>query len=178
MGLLHDPRRARPPTLLHLVHVAEHTARDADDENFEAAPCLVLHAARDIDDHAAVQLDFLAVEAHPALAGEHVIDFIGSFVEMELRIGDLQMMHLGCGGVLLLEHRADLAAGLGPRRHVGDIAPEESGSRIHGEMLRLRAVQSRFHTACALLLATVASLAAADNAARNVSRVIERPRCV
>ena len=50
------------------MHVVEHSARNANDQHFQTAPCPVLHSARYINDHVLVQLDFPMVQTHSPLA--------------------------------------------------------------------------------------------------------------
>ena len=41
------------------MHIIQHSTRDADGEDGQLSLGLVLHAARDVDDYAFVQLDLL-----------------------------------------------------------------------------------------------------------------------
>ena len=101
------------------MHVVEHASRDANDENFQASPGFVLHATGDINDHVLVKFNLKPIEQHPALAVEDVIDLVRPLMIMQFGVGDLEMMNLGRGIVLLFQERADLATGFGPRLHVG-----------------------------------------------------------
>jgi hypothetical protein len=109
--------------LLQFMHVVEHAARDANNEHGQVAPSLVLHAARHVHDHILVEFDFFIVEAHPALAIEHVVNLVRALMIMQLGVGDLQVMDLRRCAVLLFQERTDLAARLGPRLHVGHVSP-------------------------------------------------------
>jgi hypothetical protein len=112
-----------PSSLLQFVHVLEHAARDANHEHGQVAPGLVLHASRHIHDDVLVEFDFFIVEAHPALAIKDVINLIRALMIVQFGVGDLEVMDLGRCAILLFQERTDLAARLGPRLHVGHIAP-------------------------------------------------------
>ncbi len=126
----------RPLSLLQVVHVLEHAARDANDEHRQFAPGLMLHSARHVHDDILVQFEFLVVKPHPTLAVDHVINFIRAFMIMQLGVGDLQMMDFRGRGVLFFNERTDLPAGLRPGLNVRYIAPEEIRQGIHVAMVR------------------------------------------
>jgi len=85
------------------MNIIQHTAWDADDEDFEAAPCLVLHSARHIDYNAFAQFDLLAVEAHLSLSIDYVVNLVGALVIMKFGIGDFQMMHFRSRAILFFK---------------------------------------------------------------------------
>jgi hypothetical protein len=87
-------------------------------------------ATRHIDHDARVQLDLIIVEDHRAPAVDDVVKLVGLLVVMELGVIDLDVVDLAGGPIFLLDERADLAAGLGPRLDLGRVATEELGGSI------------------------------------------------
>src|SRR5262245_7657937 len=113
------------------MDVIQHAARNADGQDGEVAASFVLDAARDVHDHALVQLDLLIVDGHGPLAVDDVVELVGALVIVKLGVVDLYVMHFGGGAVLLLDEAANLAAGFGPGGDVGGVAAEETGYGGH-----------------------------------------------
>ena len=96
------------------MHIRQYPTWDANDQDLKLPPGFVLYPARHVDNGAGLEVNFLVVQSHPALPADDVIDFVGSFVEVKLGVGDLQVMNFRSGEVLLFDEWADLAAGLRP----------------------------------------------------------------
>ena len=60
------------------MHVVQHAAWDADDEDFEVSPGAVFGAAGDVDSDAFVEFDLGVVEGHAAGAAEDVVELVGA----------------------------------------------------------------------------------------------------
>ena len=105
------------------MHVVEHAAGNANDKHGQVAPSLVLHAAWHVHDYILVEFDFFIVEAHLALAIEHVVNLVRALMIMEFGVADVAVMDLRRCAVLLFQERTNLAARLGPRLHLGHVAP-------------------------------------------------------
>ena len=100
--------------LLQLVHVSQHAAWNTNRQDRQLALGLVLHATGDIDHHSLMQLDLFVIQDHAALAGDHVIEFVGALMVMQLGVLDLDMVHLSGGAILLFDEATDLPTGLRP----------------------------------------------------------------
>src|ERR1700730_2236584 len=79
-GLPNSIPRWRGRGLFDFVDIIQNAARHADGENRQVSLRLVLDAARHVDHDSLVQLDFLVVEDHGALAVDDVIEFVGALV--------------------------------------------------------------------------------------------------
>ena len=91
----------------------------------------MLGAARNINDHALMEFDLRVIQGHAALSTEDVVELICPLVIVQLGIGNLQVMHLGGGMMVLLDQRPDQAAGLSPRLHVGQFASDVLCGWVH-----------------------------------------------
>ena len=60
------------------------------------------------------------------MATENIVNL----VVVKFGVGDFQVMHFSRCPVFLFQHRADLAARLGPRLHVRHGAPQKSSGRV------------------------------------------------
>jgi hypothetical protein len=79
-----------------------------------------------------VKLDLLVVEDHSATAINDVIKLIRPLVVVKFGVGDFNLANLAGSGVLLVDQKADLAAGFCPRLNFRRVSPEEMGlSRRH-----------------------------------------------
>ena len=117
--------------LTNLMNIMQHASGHANHQYLEITPRPMLDAAGHIDDDALVQLKFGVVDSHAPLTCDDVINLVGVFVIVEGGIGDLQMMHLGGGAVVLVNERTNQSASLSPGLYVGRIATDKRGGRVH-----------------------------------------------
>lgn len=75
------------------MHVIEHSTWYANSKHGEFPYCLVLYAARHINNHALMEFNFFIVQDHPSLAFYHVIELIRSFVIVEFSVLNLNVMN-------------------------------------------------------------------------------------
>jgi hypothetical protein len=83
----------------HFVNVVKHAPRDANGEHCPFTHRLMLRSSGDIHHDSFVNLDFVVVEHHRALAGDNVIDLIGLGVIVKLGMVNLNVVNLGRGAV-------------------------------------------------------------------------------
>jgi hypothetical protein len=84
----------------------------------------VPNTSRDVNNHAAMELDGLIVEHHSSLAIDDVVKLVSALMIVELRVLDLDVVDLARGAVSFLDEAADLAACLRPRFHLRWISPQ------------------------------------------------------
>ena len=99
------------------MDILQHSSGDANDQHFQISPGAMFDATRDIDHQSRLQVDFLIVQKHSAVAVDDVVNLIGALVVVKFGVGDFQMMHFRRGAVRFLDQRANLAARLGPGSH-------------------------------------------------------------
>ena len=75
--------------------------------------------------------DFLVVEDHFSLSGNHVIKLICSQMNVKFGVMDLDLVKFRGGQVLFFDQAADLAACFGPRFDFGGIPPDKRCCDAH-----------------------------------------------